>query len=62
MDILTKSTDILNASTPDQVFEILDKCIKELTGDLSPSIFLLSTQKSVYLQIQKKALRKTVVL
>ena len=54
MDILTKSTEILNANTPEQVLEILENWLRELTGDLSPSIFLLSTQKAVYLQIQKK--------
>ena len=53
MDIISHSTDILNASSPDEVFKILENWIKDLTGDLSPSIFLLSTQKSVYLQIQK---------
>lgn len=47
---------LLDADTPAEVYECLMKWIEQLTGDPSPSIFLLSTKQPSFQKIKQNAL------
>ena len=53
MDVIKQSTAILNASTSSEVFHILKSWVIKLTSDPSPLIFILSTKKAAYLQVEE---------